>query len=534
MQAHEYKWNLAAMALAVALIFIARPVAGQDSVGAALAPYLDAQTIAVARVDLDKLNLPTVFTIVQRATSQIEALDLDPQVVAALPSIAQQLQSDLRGAGCHEVYAVMRLSDLMAGELPYLVAPLGPGADERAIAGLLFSGRADGPTSRPRQNRQSPGAAARRVGSAVVVAGANVLASLEQIEPVPRPELLAALAAGADQPVQAAVAFNDDQRRALRDSLTGDLPLGLPDDTGARLADDMQWLNLGLGSAAASPMRLVVQGRSNAAAERLSVLASAILQIPSRPELAGANGSGLQVVLGGIHPTLNGDRLTASLGEAVARALAEAIAPQLIESGLASRRVACANKLKQISLAMNNYDSRTGHLPPPAIYDKDGKPLLSWRVALLRDLDEGALYREFHLDEPWDSEHNRQLIARMPAVYACPSVDVSSEGRTTYQVPRHAESAFPGGEGVQRRDIKDGANNTILAIEVASENAVVWTKPDDWNVDLDHPFVGLGGEHGSGFNFATVDGAVSFGRMDMQASLLRGFVTRAGAEPTQF
>src|SRR5262249_54155708 len=70
------------------------------------------------------------------------------------------------------------------------------------------------------------------------------------------------------------------------------------------------------------------------------------------------------------------------------------------------------NNLKQIALAMHNYnDAYNGKLPAHAIYSKDGKkPLLSWRVAILPFIEQDNLYQQFHLDEPWDSEHNKKLI----------------------------------------------------------------------------------------------------------------------------
>src|SRR5262249_47678193 len=56
--------------------------------------------------------------------------------------------------------------------------------------------------------------------------------------------------------------------------------------------------------------------------------------------------------------------------------------------------------------------------PPPAVYAKDGKALLSWRVLILPYLSEEALFREFSLSEPWDSETNKKLLDKMPSVYA--------------------------------------------------------------------------------------------------------------------
>src|SRR5262249_46508298 len=73
---------------------------------------------------------------------------------------------------------------------------------------------------------------------------------------------------------------------------------------------------------------------------------------------------------------------------------------------LAKARRQSINNLKEIALAMHNRHDTYGFLPASAIYSKNGKPLLSWRVELLPFLDQQELYRQFHLDEPWDSEHN--------------------------------------------------------------------------------------------------------------------------------
>ena len=54
--------------------------------------------------------------------------------------------------------------------------------------------------------------------------------------------------------------------------------------------------------------------------------------------------------------------------------------------------------------------------PPASPTDKSGKPAIDWRVLILPYLlDQAGLFKErCRLDEPWDSEHNRHLIARMP------------------------------------------------------------------------------------------------------------------------
>src|SRR5262245_11913758 len=98
----------------------------------------------------------------------------------------------------------------------------------------------------------------------------------------------------------------------------------------------------------------------------------------------------------------------------------------------ALRRVQVRRRLKTIGLALHNYHDAQGYLPPPASLGKDGKALLSWRVAILPYVEQDNLYRQFRLDEPWDSPHNKKLIARMPAVFG-PAGQGAAAGRTAFQ-----------------------------------------------------------------------------------------------------
>ncbi len=129
------------------------------------------------------------------------------------------------------------------------------------------------------------------------------------------------------------------------------------------------------------------------------------------------------------------------------------------------------NNLKQIGLAMHNYHATNGSFPPAYTVDKDGKPLLSWRVLILPFLEQEALYKEFHLDEPWDSPHNKPLIERMPTSYVCPSESDRrvDRGKTTYLTPRGKATIFPGPEGIKIQKITDGSSNTIFAVDAPSE-----------------------------------------------------------------
>jgi hypothetical protein len=54
-------------------------------------------------------------------------------------------------------------------------------------------------------------------------------------------------------------------------------------------------------------------------------------------------------------------------------------------------------------------------------------------------------------------------------------------------------TSCPGRQPVAFRDITDGTGNTVMIVEVDDEQAVVWTKPQDWAFDPAHPAKHLGG-----------------------------------------
>lgn len=146
-------------------------------------------------------------------------------------------------------------------------------------------------------------------------------------------------------------------------------------------------------------------------------------------------------------------------------------------------------------LAMHNYHDVHTHFPGRAGVSKDGKPLLSWRVYLLPYVEAAPLYDQFHLDEPWDSDHNKKLIEKMPKVFASPAMpqDLAKRGMTTYLVPVGEKTIFEGLDGIKFSAILDGTSNTIAVVEANAENAVIWTKPDDLKVDMKNPLKGLTG-----------------------------------------
>jgi len=187
------------------------------------------------------------------------------------------------------------------------------------------------------------------------------------------------------------------------------------------------------------------------------------------------------------------------------------------------------NNLKQIGLAMHSYHDVHGTLPPAAVCDKTGKPLLSWRVLVLPYIEGEKLYKEFKLDEPWDSEHNKKLLARMPKVYAIPGLTKPGATDTHYRVFVGNGAGFDWIMGHKLPDFTDGTSNTLMC--VTAETAVPWTKPDELEFDPDKDMTRVAGRVVNGrFQFVMCDGSVRTLAKIPAKDTLHALITRSGGE----
>jgi hypothetical protein len=195
----------------------------------------------------------------------------------------------------------------------------------------------------------------------------------------------------------------------------------------------------------------------------------------------------------------------------------------------AAARTQSQNNLKQIALAMFNYHDKNGRFPAQAIYDKDGKPLLSWRVMLLPYLDQNNLYNKFKLDEAWDSPNNKKLLAVIPKTYMAPAGKPKHPHGTFYQGFYGKGAFFEGKKGVGIADITDGTSNTIMVVEAPKD--VPWTKPEDILFDPDKPLPKMTSMYSSGiFSAALCDGSVRGISPAITKATLKAAITRNGGE----
>lgn len=157
----------------------------------------------------------------------------------------------------------------------------------------------------------------------------------------------------------------------------------------------------------------------------------------------------------------------------------------------AARRMACANNLHQLSLAVLNYESSWGMLPPSTVVDVDLESTpnnLAWGVhgRILPYLEEGNLANLVDLNQGWD--YQKAIDGKRIPVFVCPSEangNVRDPGKgkvrlvpTNYgfnmgtwfvwdpRTKRGGDGAFFPNSFLRLSAFVDGTSQTLMAAEV--------------------------------------------------------------------
>lgn len=201
-----------------------------------------------------------------------------------------------------------------------------------------------------------------------------------------------------------------------------------------------------------------------------------------------------------------------------------------------SLRTECISKVKQITLALQNYHDIYGTFAPAYIADENGRPMHSWRVLILPFLEQGKLYDQYDFNEPWDGPNNSKLAAEIPRVFQCTSNYARGQSlMTSYVAIVGPESAWPGEKTTTLGDIKDGTSNTILVVEVA-DSGIHWMEPRDFHVLQMNASInatagqGISSKHAGGAHVGLADGTTRFVSPDWTPHTLKALFTISGGE----
>ena len=473
----------------------------------AVAPFVNETTVVVGHVDVSRAPIgPTaarIARLVPDAKDQIEGVRAE-----AARHIEQFLQ-----AGGKDVYFTVSLGD--SGLLPTALAiiPLSASADENRVRAAM----------------EIPATAGRRIGDALVIRLPPNDSRPIEIQSSPRAELTAAFEAAGDGTGQALLIPPSYSRRVVEELLP-QLPKEMGGGPSSVLTQGISWAAARIDLPPQPALHLVVKARDADAAEALHGKWAEILRLAGQDKEVRGHLPQFEQIAALLSGKVDGDRLVLSLDGKTADKLLSALEMPLEKARSSAGRAQSMNNLKNLALAMFMYSDAHNHFPAAASSGPDGKPLLSWRVYILPFIAQEQLFNQFHLNEPWDSPHNKMLIEKMPAVFHSPR-SKAEKGKTNYLAPVGNGALYASRrDEPQMKDIKDGASNTIMMIEVDDPHAVIWTKPDDFSFDPKDPKQGIGSAVESGFNAAFCDGSVRLLRSSIDAKTLSALFTRAGGE----
>ena len=190
-----------------------------------------------------------------------------------------------------------------------------------------------------------------------------------------------------------------------------------------------------------------------------------------------------------------------------------------------SARVQSINNIRQIAIAMHNYESAFMKFPSGfGPYEKDG-PEVSWRVKILPFIEQSNLYEMYKMDEPWDSENNLQVLEMMPTIYRSPNSN-AGPNETTYLGIGGRNGVFGKDEKGNSKssrmgEILDGTSNTIMIVDVGDQLAVPWTKPDEGIDPENFSKFDLLGQFPGGFLAGMADASSHFVKEAVSDDLLK-------------
>lgn len=182
-------------------------------------------------------------------------------------------------------------------------------------------------------------------------------------------------------------------------------------------------------------------------------------------------------------------------------------------------------RFQRVARAFQRFNRDQEKMPMPALTSIDGRPLHSWRVQLLPYVGQKELYEKLRLHEPWDSEHNKPLLAEMPDVFALPGVKAGM-GMTYMQLFDITLGGKKGGASL-KASYPDGLENTLLIFE--AKDAVHWAAPTVLEYSDKLAVRKLLGDHyGRGTLAASLDRQVRWIPATMTETDLRAAITPAG------
>jgi prepilin-type N-terminal cleavage/methylation domain-containing protein len=191
---------------------------------------------------------------------------------------------------------------------------------------------------------------------------------------------------------------------------------------------------------------------------------------------------------------------------AIVGILVSLLLPAVQNAREAARRTQCASNLRQIGLAVHNFEVAAGALPPMRFTSENGK-IHSWWPRLLPYVEQTSAFQNYHFEYTWHDMQNQNTVNTPIQLLLCPSTptaatrttirgnrtfavsDYASPGRISENIPRgwlydetheSRAGAFFVFKPTPLRLVTDGLSHTLAVVEDAG-------RPDHFTRDGANP-----------------------------------------------
>lgn len=319
-----------------------------------IAPYIDTQTIAVARVDITQIDSDACFSkFMEIASKSVEPADINILAleVEKRRLAAQQWIASFTAAGGRDIYVVVSMADFPG--MLFCIAPVAPGADTAAMVNQLRIAQPAG------SSKGSPiyMDTFEQIGNVIFCGSKAVRQRIAAIKPDPRPELQAAFAAAGDSALQVLVVPDADTRRVIEEmlpvlpELTGSAP-------GTAVTQGFLWAAIGINTPPKMSLKAYIQSQNSNSAQALSNVIKNIYTFirnaPGSEELQPE----LDNIFAMITPVVKDDYLILNLtDERLNKAINIIAVPAFLKARESANRTICLNHLKGLGNAIILYQN---------------------------------------------------------------------------------------------------------------------------------------------------------------------------------
>src|SRR3954451_19301262 len=170
--------------------------------------------------------------------------------------------------------------------------------------------------------------------------------------------------------------------------------------------------------------------------------------------------------------------------------------PAVQAARASARRVQCVNNLKQIGLALANYESGLGVFPPSYVGDPkaagsaygvsfpDGNmntlPGFAWGTLILPQLEQGPLYASFNMNLACWAPANSTSARTKVAAFLCPSATGGSDGFALHKYT-NGDATAPDDGGVFAPEVRFAHSHYVTNAGVNQP----WGRPPAYSSDFD-------------------------------------------------